>query len=173
MTTTPTAPHARRLILDEMTAADLMSPNPVSIREEASVQEAIAMLTDRGYSAAPVIDEAGRPVGVLSRADILVHEREMSMAPQPVASENEPEQAERTVRINRPLPSGFSVAVVDPTQVRDIMTPAVFSVTPETPADKVVEQMLELNVHQLYVVDHEQFLIGVISTLDVLRHLHA
>jgi CBS-domain-containing membrane protein len=170
MTTAQTTPHARRLVLDEMSAADLMSPNPVSIREEASVQEAIAMLTDRGFSAAPVIDEAGRPVGVLSRADILVHERELSMAPQPDLEEEEP--VERTVRVQRPLPSGFSVAVVDPTQVRDIMTPAVFSVTPETPANKVVEQMLELNVHQLYVVDHEQFLIGVISTLDVLRHLH-
>jgi CBS-domain-containing membrane protein len=168
MTSTPLSARATPLILEAITAADLMSPNPVSIREEASVQEAIAMLTDRGFSAAPVIDEAGRPVGVLSRADILIHEREMTMAPQPVAAE---ETGQMTERMRRPLPSGFSVAVVDPTQVRDIMTPAVFSVLPETPANKVVEQMLELNVHQMFVVDHEQFLIGVISSLDVLRHL--
>jgi len=54
----------------------------------------------------------------------------------------------------------------------DIMTPAVFSVTPPTPVEQVVEQLLTLSVHQLYVVDEHQHLIGVISAHDVLRHLH-
>ncbi len=53
------------------------------------------------------------------------------------------------------------------------MTPAVFSVTPQTPADKVVEQLVQLNVHQLYVVDEDQVLVGVVTALDVLRRLHA
>jgi CBS domain-containing protein len=53
-----------------------MTPNPVSIREGATVREAVELLTGRGISGGPVIDEAGRPVGVLSRADILVHDRE-------------------------------------------------------------------------------------------------
>jgi len=35
-----------------------------------------------------------------------------------------------------------------------------------------VEQLLTLNVHQLYVVDEHPYLIGVISAHDVLRHLH-
>src|SRR5690349_10530953 len=65
-----------RLTLWAETAADLMMPNPMSLRAEATVREAVAALTDRGFSAAPVIDEAGRPVGVLSRADVLVHDRE-------------------------------------------------------------------------------------------------
>src|ERR1044071_2159988 len=64
------------MFLDAMTAEDLMTPNPISIHAGASAQEAVAMLTDRGFSAAPVIDEAGRPVGVLSRTDLLVHELE-------------------------------------------------------------------------------------------------
>src|SRR5262245_39936374 len=70
-----------RFVLDAATAADLMPPNPVSIRTGATVQEAVAFLTDRGFSAAPVIDAAGRPVGVLSRADIVVHDRERAHAP--------------------------------------------------------------------------------------------
>jgi len=35
----------------------------------------------------------------------------------------------------------------------------------------VIEDMLGLRVHQLFVVDQDQVLVGVISTLDVLRHL--
>jgi CBS-domain-containing membrane protein len=52
------------------------------------------------------------------------------------------------------------------------MTPVVFSVTPDTPAPEVVRQMLDWNVHHLFVIDNSQVLVGVISTLDVLKHLH-
>jgi len=51
------------------------------------------------------------------------------------------------------------------------MTPAVFSVGPDTPAAKVVHDLLSLNVHRLFVVDENGVLVGVISTIDVLRHL--
>jgi len=40
-----------------------------------------------------------------------------------------------------------------------------------TPAGKVVAQMLALKVHRLYVVERDGTLVGVISALDVLRHL--
>ena len=99
-----------RLTLGPATAAELMSPNPISINAEAMIDEATALLTDRGFGAAPVIDEAGRPVGVISRADILIHERE---------------------RLHRLRPStdivgahGYAVEEVDPTRVSDVMTPA-------------------------------------------------
>jgi CBS domain-containing protein len=51
------------------------------------------------------------------------------------------------------------------------MTPVVFTVTLDTPAPRVVEQMLNLKVHHLFVVDEDRALVGVISSLDVLRHL--
>jgi CBS domain-containing protein len=140
---------ATRLILAADTAEELMSTNPVSIPADASVADATTVLTDRGFSAAPVIDEAGRPLGVISRADILIHERE---------------------RLAQ-APSAAGEAPAGQVHVADIMTPAIFSVTPATPARKVIEQMLELKVHHLFVVDDTGVLIGVISPLDVLRRL--
>jgi predicted transcriptional regulator len=59
----------------------------------------------------------------------------------------------------------------DPTQVRDIMTPVVFAVPPDTPAYKVIEDMLAHKVHRLFVVGSDGVLIGTISTVDVLQHL--
>jgi len=143
MKTAPLPEVAPRLALKERKAADLMTPNPVSIREAATVREAVELLTRRGISGAPVIDHAGRPVGVISRADIVVHDRE---AVDPAA---------------------------DAERVRDIMTPAVFCVAPEAPASRVVREMIELKVHRLFVVDDRGTLVGVISALDVLRHLAA
>jgi CBS domain-containing protein len=153
----------------EKTAADLMMPNPISVREDASLREAVALLTDKGFSGAPVIDQAGRPVGVLSRTDVLIHEREKVeyVAPEPEYYH----RGELTSRSGERLASGFQVERVDTTLVRDVMTPVVFSVPPETPAEQVIEDMLELKVHRLFVVDRSGSLIGVISALDILRHL--
>jgi len=67
----------------------------------------------------------------------------------------------------------FHVEAVDTALVRDIMTPAVFSVAPDTPAASVVEQLVELKVHRLYVVEEDGTLVGVITALDILRHLRA
>lgn len=64
------------LHLDATTAADLMTPNPVSISDNATAQQAANVLTEREISAAAVINEAGRPLGVLSRADLVRHERQ-------------------------------------------------------------------------------------------------
>jgi CBS domain-containing protein len=47
----------------------------------------------------------------------------------------------------------------------------VFSVAPDTPAAKVVSEMLALRVHRLFVVDGDGVLVGVISALDVMKRL--
>jgi CBS domain-containing protein len=62
--------------LRAQTAADLMTANPLSLRGDATFHEAVAFLVDRNISGAPVIDEAGRPIGVLTQTDVLVHDRE-------------------------------------------------------------------------------------------------
>jgi CBS domain-containing protein len=169
MTSTLNVKARPRLSLRAETAADLMTPNPVSVEANAFVGEAVALLIDRGISAAPVIDNAGRPIGVLSRSDILVHDRECAGH---VGTEADYyHRAELTTRTGESLPAGFEVEHVDRTMVRDLMTPAVFAVAPESSAAEVVREMLALKVHRLFVVDHCGVLVGVISALDVLRHL--
>jgi CBS domain-containing protein len=168
MTETLSKTHSL-LTLNVDTAADLMTPNPVSIRDAATVLEAISMLTTKGISAAPVIDNAGRPVGVLSQSDILVHDRNnvKHLKPYPEFYH----RSELTLESGESLVEGFQVESPDSTQVREIMTPAVFSVTPDVSAKRVVQDMLSLKVHRLFVVDRTGVLVGVISALDVLRCL--
>jgi CBS domain-containing protein len=165
--TTATKPRRRALVLGPETAADLMVANPLSVRQHATVREATAFLIDKGYSAAPVIDEAGRPVGVLSRADIIVHDRERAEHAVPEYFH----RADLATAEGELLPKGFQVEAVDRTTVEDIMTPAVFAVSPDAPAAKVIEDMCGLKVHRLFVVGKDGVLLGVISALDVLKHL--
>ena len=91
-----------RLTLHADLAGDMMVSNPVSIRQDASVNDAILLFTRKGFSVAPVIDAAGRPIGVVSRSDIMIHERTIAQGDNANAL------------------------------VRDLMAPAVFSVSPHT-----------------------------------------
>ncbi|HEV3142610.1 MAG TPA: CBS domain-containing protein [Gemmataceae bacterium] len=151
-----------RFSLDDLTASDLMTANPLSIREDATLAEAIRFMTDHALSGAVVINAAGRPVGVITNTDILVHQREclpgreMPLIPMSEwTAENElPEDS----AAGRPY-------------VGQVMTPIVFTVRSDDSARKVVEQMAALNIHRLFVVDEVSVVIGVISALDVLRRI--
>jgi CBS domain-containing protein len=108
-------------------------------------------------------------VGVLSRADIIVHDREKIeyVAPTPEYYE----QCELVLESGEMLGAGFQVEKTDTTLVRDVMTPAVFSVLPDAPVRQVVRDMVACKVHRLFVVDRAGVLVGVISSLDLLRYL--
>jgi CBS domain-containing protein len=149
------------LSLDNMTAADLMSANPLSIREDATVAEAVRFMTDHAVSGVVVINDAGRSVGVLTQTDILIHNREhmhgkdMPLVPMAEVAENWLDEG----------------AFAGPTFVSEVMTPIIFTVRAIDPARKVVEQMLSLHIHRIFVVDEDDVVIGVVTALDVLRRL--
>ena len=168
----PTLHRSPTRSFEMLRAKDLMALNPVSIRRDAGIREALELLTDRGFGAAPVIDEAGRPIGVISRTDILIHEREcVRHAPVAGLGESGRDCTEWDLFPDPSWAEGFSIEVTDPTTVGEVMTPAIFTVALDTPAREVVRRMLDLKVHHLFVSDGEMALVGVISPLDVMRRL--
>lgn len=130
------------MLLRAETARDLMTPGPYSLADTDTVEQAAAFLTERGFGAAVVIDQAGHPLGVVTKTDLLVHVRELSAG-----------------------------GKTEPGTALDVMTPAVFSVREETPARSVVEQLVALNVHHLFVTDKAGVVVGVISPFDVIKRL--
>lgn len=141
------------------TARGLMTDNPVSLSEHATLRDAAVFLTRRSISAAPVINDAGRPVGVLSRTDIIRFSSGVPGAPQLLGEFiNEAKSLSDSTRLN---------SVV----VRQVMTPVVLSVDLDASLAEVCEKMLSHKVHRLFVIDGEGVLVGVISALDVLRCL--
>jgi CBS-domain-containing membrane protein len=166
MNSTSTPAVACPLTLNAGSAADLMTPNPLSIRDEASVGEAVAFLLEKAVSGAPVIDVAGRPVGVVTQTDLLVHEAEKGKYLSPYHDAIDPGAAAA-----KHLRDRVKSDKIDRTLVRDVMTPIVFSVRQDTSAGKVIEDLLGLKVHRLFVVDETGVLVGVVSALDVLRQL--
>jgi CBS domain-containing protein len=126
-----------------MKVAELMRSEVTSVRMEDRVSDAVALLCDNHISAVPVVDRKGNVVGVFSTADLATAESEAG------------DEALRESLFER-MP------------VRDVMTPYVLTVTPETDVREAAQQMLYANVHRLFVTRDDR-LVGVISTTDIAR----
>jgi CBS domain-containing protein len=126
-----------------MKVAELMQRNVKSIRSEASVAEAILTLADAHISGVPVVDGAGRMVGVLSSSDLL-------------SAEAEAEDA--TSR----------QSLLENTEVQEIMTRRPYTVAPTADVREAAQQMLYADVHRLFVTEGDT-VVGVISSTDIVR----
>ena len=62
------------------TVAEVMQPDPVTLIVSATVAEAATLLHDHDISRLPIVDEDGRLVGLIARADVLraIMNREVS-----------------------------------------------------------------------------------------------
>jgi len=136
-----------------------MTVNPISINQHATLRDAASLLTGRGISAAPVINDAGLPVGVLSRTDIIRFASGVPNAPMMLG-----DFINEAKRLCDPK---FQNSV----SVRHVMTPEVLSVDLDTSLADIAERMLDSKVNRLFVIDQHKALVGVISALDVVRAL--
>jgi len=157
------AENLARECLSDLTARDLMAQPPISLLAHSSIPEALEFFILRGFHAAPVIDTAGRPVGVVSVTDLLRHDLDRGTHPS-----HDGESFTENF-----LPDGFGVEEVDTARVEDIMTNMIFSLCPNEKLPEIIKKMLDLKVHQLYVVNQDGLLIGVLSTSDIMRVLYS
>jgi CBS domain-containing protein len=177
------------LTLRAVAAGDLMSPVQVLIAETATVEDSLRALAENRTAAAPVIDAAGRPVGVVSREDLLARQRRPSAGPERMPDYyTRPELSQRPdPAVQRPgtpppaqaagggscpaRPAGSQAHPVPPVTAGDVMAPLVFSVQSQTPARQVIEELVAWRIQRLLVVDREGCLIGVVHTFDLLNRL--
>jgi CBS domain-containing protein len=128
-----------------------MTRKPLSFDKNTPIHKASAILRFYGLEAAPVVDEYGRPEGVVTIAACA-------------------DWQEFCVRSS---PHGFISEDFDRTPVTEITSPAVEIVHEHDPVRDVIETLLQQRLRRVYVVNDELELIGVVSTADVLRHLLA
>jgi CBS domain-containing protein len=145
-------------------AKDIMNPHVVTVTETMDLREAAAVFVQERISGAPVIDELGHLVGVISQSDLVEYE---------LATERE--LTEEAPFYRRPYddaldPSrGFQIEELSTDTIKDVMTPYVISIKEDTPIREVAARMAQGGVHRVIVVDEDEQLRGIVTSLDVLR----
>jgi CBS domain-containing protein len=130
-----------------MKVAEIMRTNLKTITVEATVADAVVVLTESDVSALPVLDRLGRAVGICSIRDVLEAESRCHDA------------AAREQLFER-------------TALLEVMTPWAATAHPGEDVREVARRMLEQKVQRLFVEDRGT-LVGVISQTDIVEAVAA
>ena len=142
----------------ELCAGDLMSHHVVMIPKEMSIQGAARLLSRAQVSGAPVVDEQGRCVGVISSTDF-VHWVEGETKPHPSDSASKCMCSAWQILEEEKLPE---------CSVQTLMTKDPVTVTPNARIGVLAKTMLNAHIHRVVVVDERAQPIGIVSTTDIL-----
>jgi len=151
-----------------ITAADLMNPEVLTVREDMTLRELASFLMANEITGAPVVDQQDRLVGVVSVVDI---------ADMAAAEEEEDDDASGATAF---FAQGWEVGLPEEARedleledelgevlVGEIMNPEVHSVPEDATVSEVATTMLNNHIHRLLVIE-EGRAVGIITTSDLL-----
>jgi CBS domain-containing protein len=157
----------------QLVARDIMNPEVLCAQQSWSIRRLAGFLSEHQISGAPVVDDDGNILGVVSVSDIALYVSrnltDLGSAHQRSdyfvsgwESRLGPEDMEDRVglSIERPLQES----------VKTIMTSAVYSVEEDCPIFEMAEIMMRHRIHRL-LVTRGSLLVGIVSSLDLLRLL--
>ena len=147
------------------TAADLMQRSVVALSPEDSLLDAHRIFVEEEIHGAPVVDETGSVVGVVTSTDLLraVSEEHESAG---FAADALPRETLEFGPTLWTVPEDFQDRLANRT-VGEVMTKNAWTVEESTRAREVAELLYRERIHRVWVVK-EGTPVGVVSTLDLL-----
>lgn len=145
-----------------MIVQDVMCHELVTVPPDMLVSELGIFLSSRNISGAPVL-EKGKLVGVVSQRDI-------AACPQrsPLTEEGRGHAYFRDLWAHDEV-GGYTLEDGGTARVRDIMTPAVYTIRGTASLNSLVDMMMRSTIHRLIVVNDLEVPIGIVTTTDLMR----
>ncbi|GAX29299.1 hypothetical protein FisN_16Hh268 [Fistulifera solaris] len=145
--------------LQKKHVADCMSAPTVVLHPDQSLDDAMSLLLRNGISGAPVLDDEGKVVGMVTAMDFLQKEAlEGSLLPMGGSRE----QVQTYVETARKICAQ---------RVVDVMSPLVVSVSPNHTMQQASLLMTEHQFTRVPVLDEHENLVGILSASDVMQDL--
>ncbi|MBC7355446.1 MAG: CBS domain-containing protein [Desulfomicrobiaceae bacterium] len=145
------------------TARDIMTTRVVTLSPATDITAAARLLLEHDINGAPVVDEAGTIVGILTQSDLVRLQKKL-----PVPSLFT--VLDGFLPLGSPAQYEQEVRRIAAATVADAMTTHVTTITPDTPLEKVASLMVDKKFHTLPVVDNGR-LVGIVGKKDVIQTL--
>ena len=143
-----------------MRAADLMTRNVVTVDEEASVQEAAALMLRHRVSALPVLDRSGKLVGIVSEGDLMRRAE--------LGTERERSWWLELITANSDLAEDYVKA--HGRKVGEVMTRKPITASPNTPINEIAVLLEEHAIKRVPILDRGK-LVGIVARANLLQAL--
>jgi CBS domain-containing protein len=161
--------------LNDVHASDIMQTRVVTFSPATPIDEAVQTFEDQRISGAPVVNERGRLVGMLSLTDIARPDHVKSgrtnaagnalALTAPDDDSLEGEMAEEEIVLSM---VDYDAGMRDRPTVGDWMSAGPICVGPQWTLPRICRLMLKERIHRVPVVEAHE-LKGIVSTFDVVR----
>jgi CBS domain-containing protein len=134
-----------------MRARDLMQTRLITIAEDLPIEDVAEIFIRERISGAPVVDSAGKLVGIVSREDVFFGA--CTLPSESVAATDDPSVPRRSA---------------GGTRAGDVMTsPAIYS-TEDASVRELAGLMWKLRLHRVPIV-RDGVVVGIVSSMDLCR----
>lgn len=149
--------------------ADIMQKDVVTVEATMRLSEVERILSESRISGAPVTDESGHIIGVVSLRDLIEHHSQAEPATRQPRSSSAGFYGLTDGDFDDDAPD-FEWPAESEETAADVMTAAVFSVAPSATLRQVAKEMVRHAIHRMLVTE-KGHTIGIVSTTDLLRAL--
>lgn len=150
----------------DLRARDVMTEDVITVGADLTVGELADRLIGNEISGAPVVDEHGALVGVVSVVDVV---RQRSGETGVMGDQGNPEFYVRGWEDQYAVEEFRKLRVQEGhLTVRDVMTPAVFTVEEDDLLVDVARTLVDGHIHRV-VVTRGREVVGIVTSLDLLR----
>lgn len=147
-----------------MQAKDIMSREVITVTKDTTVNEAARLLTEKGISGIPVVEEGNKVIGMVTEGDLIFQDRKLD----PPAFI---EILGAVIYLKDPNKYLEAFRKMIATRVEDIMTAKVVSVREDTSVEEIATLMIEKKVNRLPVLNEGGELVGIVSRQDLVKSL--
>lgn len=143
-----------------------MSHNPIVVRPETPLNEAIQILAEKRVSGLPVVNDAGELVGIVSETDLMWQETGVTPPAYIMFLDS-------VIFLKNPASYERDLHKALGQTVGEVMSRDPVTVSPDKLLKDAAQLMHDRSVHRLPVVDANGQVIGILTRGDIVRAMAA
>jgi len=147
--------------MKQYAAQDIMSKTILSVKPDTTVKELAKFFLEHQLSGAPVLDEQGKLVGIVTEGDVIFRDANVHLPTVVTIFDS-------IIYLENPHKYEHELQKIIGGKVADIMTQDIVTITPQTSMQEMATIMHEKKRHLLPVMEQEQ-LVGIVGKADLVK----
>jgi len=148
------------------TVAEVMTPNPITVKVETPLREAIKILAEKGISGLPVVDDAGELIGIISETDLMWQQAGVTPPAYIMILDS-------VIYLKNPIDYERELHKALGQIVGEVMSKKPITISADKPLREAAKLMRDRKIHQLPVLDDSGELVGILTLNDIIREMAA
>ncbi|MGB3640630.1 MAG: CBS domain-containing protein [Rivularia sp. (in: cyanobacteria)] len=144
--------------------AEVMTREPITVKAETPLREAIKILAEKGISGLPVVDDAGHLIGIISETDLMWQQAGVTPPAYFMIFDS-------VIYLKNPLDYERDLHKALGQTVGEVMNEKPITISPDKLLREAAKIMRDRKIHRLPVVDDSEQIIGILSLSDIIRDM--